>query len=68
MSYSFSAVLFVSVATGTCLPNLSPAMNYSAAIRYSGKMLTEPLPNNGHISRNIFLWWESRKERDHQEN
>jgi hypothetical protein len=48
MSYS-SSVLFVSVATGSCLPNLCPAMDYSAAIRCSGNMLTEPLPISGHI-------------------
>jgi hypothetical protein len=28
-------------------------MDYSAAIRWSGNMLTEPLPSNGHIPQNI---------------
>jgi hypothetical protein len=41
------------LATGTCLPNCFPAMDYSAAICCSRDMLSEPFPSNGHIRHNI---------------
>jgi hypothetical protein len=42
-----------SVATGTCLPNRCPAMDYSVATRCSANMVTEPLPSNCHIRHNM---------------
>jgi hypothetical protein len=52
MPYSSSVILFVSIATGTCSPKRSPAMDYFAAFRCSWNMLTEPLPSNSHIRHN----------------
>jgi hypothetical protein len=37
------------------LPIRGPAMDYSAAIRCRGNMLTDPLPSNGRIRHSINL-------------
>jgi hypothetical protein len=51
-SYSFGLTECHNVLQVLCYSlsvcNRCPAIDYSAAIRYSGNMLTEPLPSNGH--------------------
>jgi hypothetical protein len=54
--FCYSVLLCLSVAAGACLPNRCPAMDYSASIRYSGNVLTEPLPSSGHTRHSILMW------------
>jgi hypothetical protein len=52
---SYSVFLCLSVAAGTYLPNRCQAMDYSASIRCSWNVLTEPLPSTCHNRSSIHM-------------